>query len=77
MPTAPHLSFSRDADGDMKPALVRSGFASRATSLMALLIGSTALTGVALSLVGPAHAGTPQWLGTASSDWFKIGRAHV
>jgi T5SS/PEP-CTERM-associated repeat protein len=40
---------------------------------MALLIGSTALTGVSLSLVGPARAGSPVWLGTASNDWFTAG----
>jgi T5SS/PEP-CTERM-associated repeat protein len=37
---------------------------------MALLIGSTALTGVALSLVGPAHAGNPQWQSQGTNDWF-------
>ncbi|MCP3473883.1 autotransporter domain-containing protein [Bradyrhizobium sp. CCGUVB1N3] len=59
----------------MNRALVRGGFAPRAASLMALLIGSTALTGVALSLVGPAHAGTPDWIssGTGSNDWFIAG----
>jgi T5SS/PEP-CTERM-associated repeat protein len=37
---------------------------------VALLIGSTALTGVALA---PAHAAVPSWLGTVSTDWFAAG----
>ncbi|MDA9494413.1 hypothetical protein XI08_36145 [Bradyrhizobium sp. CCBAU 11361] len=55
----------------MDRALARSGFASRAASLMALLVASTALTAIALA--PSAHAGTPQWLGTASSNWFIAG----
>ncbi|WP_049823254.1 autotransporter domain-containing protein [Bradyrhizobium sp. WSM2254] len=38
---------------------------------MALLVASTALTATALA--PSAHAGTPQWLGTASSNWFIAG----
>src|SRR5207244_318228 len=43
----------------------------RSTSLAALLISTSALTGFAL--VPSAQAGTPQWLGTVSSDWFAAG----
>lgn len=38
---------------------------------MALLIGSTALTAVALAPA--AHAGTPSWVGNLSTDWFTAG----
>ncbi len=68
MPKGPNLSFNPDAG--MNRAVARSSFVSRAAALMALLIGSTALTGVALS---PAYAATPQWLGTVSSNWFAAG----
>src|SRR4051794_38320356 len=68
MPKGPNLSFNRDAG--LGRAVVR-GLASRAGSLMALLIGSTALTGVSLSLVGPASAASPVWVGTVSNDWFN------
>ena len=61
MPKDPNLSLNPEAG--MNRTFVRGGFAPRAASLMRLLIGSTALTGVALALVGPASAGTPQWLG--------------
>jgi T5SS/PEP-CTERM-associated repeat protein len=68
MPKGPNLSFNPDAG--MNRAVARSSFVSRAAALMALLIGSTALTGVVLS---PTHAATPQWLGTVSSNWFAAG----
>lgn len=38
---------------------------------MAWLIGSTALTAVALAPA--AHAGTPSWVGNLSTDWFIAG----
>lgn len=44
---------------------------SRAASLAALFIGSTALAGLALTT--SVRAGTPQWLGTTSTDWFTAG----
>lgn len=68
MPKGPYLSFNCDAGGGR--AFVRSGLASRAVPLMALLIGSTALS---LSLVGPASAGSPVWVGTLSNNWFTAG----
>jgi len=71
MPKGPRLSFNPEAGPDR--TVVRGGFAPRAASLTALLIGSTALTGVALSLVGPANAGSPVWLGTVSNNWFTTG----
>ena len=43
----------------------------RAVSLTALFIGSTALASLALTT--SARAGTPSWLGTASTDWFTAG----
>ncbi|MGY4433045.1 T5SS/PEP-CTERM-associated repeat protein [Bradyrhizobium sp. F1.13.1] len=67
----PHLSFNRDAAAQLAPA--RSRFASRAASLMALMIGSTALTVVSLALISPASAGNPVWVGTISTDWFTAG----
>ncbi|WP_369719614.1 autotransporter domain-containing protein [Bradyrhizobium sp. LLZ17] len=67
----PHLSFNRDAATQLGP--VRGRFASRAASLTALLIGSTALTAVSPVLISPARAGTPVWIGTVSSDWFING----
>ena len=68
MPRGPRLSFNRDAGLGL--ARVRGCRASRAASLIALLIGSTALTGVALA---PAHAGNPVWVGTVSNNWFTAG----
>lgn len=63
MPKGPRFSFSSQAG---------LGWAApRVRSLTALLIGSTALTAVALT---PAvHAGTPVWVGNASNDWFTGG----
>lgn len=69
MPKGSRLSFNPEAGTDR--AFVRCGFAPRAASVTALLIASTALT--AIAFVPSAHAGTPQWLGTASSDWFANG----
>ena len=69
MPKGPRLSFNPEAGMDR--AFARGGFAPRAASLTALLIASTALT--AIAFVPSAHAGTPQWLGTASSNWFTQG----
>jgi T5SS/PEP-CTERM-associated repeat protein len=68
MPKGSRLSFNPEAGTDR--AVVRGGFAPRATTLMALLIGSTALTGMALA---PARAASPVWLGTVSGDWFTAG----
>lgn len=67
MPKGPSLSFNRNAG--LGRAVVR-GLASRAVSLMTLLIGSTALTGLALV---PAHAANLDWGGLFSSDWFVPG----
>ena len=69
MPKGPRLSFNPEAGMDR--AFARGGFAPRAASLTALLIASTALT--AIAFVPSANAGTPQWLGTASSNWFTQG----
>lgn len=69
MPKGPYPPFNRDAGGGR--AFVRNGLASRAVPLMALLIGSTALTAVALAPA--AHAGTPSWVGNLSTDWFVAG----
>ena len=54
--------------GDSTPPR-RPGYLGRgAASLTALLIGSTALAGVALPT--SVRAGTSQWLGTTSTDWY-------
>lgn len=68
MPKWRYLSFNRDAGVEL--TRVRSGITSRAASLMTLLIGSTALTGLTLA---PAHAGNPDWVGHFSSNWFAPG----
>src|SRR5438067_1978707 len=56
MPKDPNLSLNPEAG--MNRTFVRGGFAPRAASLMRLLIGSTALTGVAGLVVGSLGSGT-------------------
>lgn len=67
MTRGPYPSFKRDAGGGR--AFVPA--APRVRSLTALLIGSTALTAVALAPA--AHAGTPSWVGNLSTDWYTAG----
>lgn len=63
------LRFSFSSEAGLVRVFVRA--APRMPSLTALLIGSTALTAVALAPA--AHAGTPSWVGNLSTDWFTAG----